>query len=184
MLWRGRELGGESKAALPYGGRIPPCQENLPSCGRRPKATGLCSGIAVISKYCKGNNLAVEYLLGLKLVGLYSEDVSFATDQTEHHLEVRNIGYESYDSLAKTEHHLSLGVFLRIYCKGGMPGSSLDTQKRPKVTVGALLGPYAKDTVTPRDVKTDVPAEPASAHPTRDRGPTRKPSGWAAGQGG
>ncbi|KAL2481178.1 Uncharacterized protein Adt_34144 [Abeliophyllum distichum] len=36
MLRRGRESGGESKAAWPYGsGRIPPSRENLPSRGRR-----------------------------------------------------------------------------------------------------------------------------------------------------
>ncbi|KAL2489775.1 hypothetical protein Fot_43067 [Forsythia ovata] len=87
-----------------------------------PKATALCSGIVVISEYCKGNSSAVEYPLGLKLIGLHIEDVSFAMDQTERHLEVRNTGYENYDSSAKKYILVSLVLFLRIYYKGGMLG--------------------------------------------------------------
>ncbi|KAL2475384.1 Uncharacterized protein Adt_36120 [Abeliophyllum distichum] len=83
-----------------------------------PKATGSCSGVAVISEYCKGNSSAVEYPLGLKLIGLHIEDVSFVTD----HLEVGNTGYGNYDSSAKRRLLVSLGIFLRIYYKGGMLG--------------------------------------------------------------
>ncbi|KAL2548391.1 Uncharacterized protein Fot_09921 [Forsythia ovata] len=89
---------------------------------RRPKATALCSGIAVISEYCKGNTSTIEYPLGLKLIGLHIEDVSFATDQTERHLEVGNTGYGNYDSLAKKRIVVSLGIFLRIYYKEGILG--------------------------------------------------------------
>ncbi|KAL2458181.1 hypothetical protein Fot_55844 [Forsythia ovata] len=71
---------------------------------------------------CKGNSSEVEYPLVLKLIGLHIEDVSFATDQTEHHLEVRNTDYESYDLSAKRCLLMSLGLFLRIYYKGGMFG--------------------------------------------------------------
>ncbi|KAL2545409.1 hypothetical protein Fot_14642 [Forsythia ovata] len=64
----------------------------------------------------KGNNSVVENPLGLKLIGLDIEDVSFATDQTECHLEVGNTGYKSYNSSAKRHLLVSLGLFLRIYC--------------------------------------------------------------------
>ncbi|KAL2506523.1 hypothetical protein Adt_22144 [Abeliophyllum distichum] len=76
-----------------------------------PNATGLCSGVAIISEYCKGNSLVVEYPLGLKLIGFYIEDVSFATDQTERHLEVRNISYGNYDSSTKKVYWCHLGYF-------------------------------------------------------------------------
>ncbi|KAL2526412.1 Uncharacterized protein Adt_11466 [Abeliophyllum distichum] len=85
-----------------------------------PKATASCSGVAVISEYCRGNSSAVEYPLELKLIGLHIEDVSFATDQTERHLEVGNTGYGNYDSSAKRRLLPSLGIFLRSYYKGGM----------------------------------------------------------------
>ncbi|KAL2538967.1 hypothetical protein Fot_20358 [Forsythia ovata] len=65
---------------------------------------------------------AVEYPLRLKLIGLHIKDVSFATDQTERHLEVENIGYENFDSLAKRRPLVSLVLFLRIYYKGVMLG--------------------------------------------------------------
>ncbi|KAL2470598.1 Uncharacterized protein Adt_38734 [Abeliophyllum distichum] len=93
---------------------------DLPCSG--PKATGSCSGIAVISDYCKGNSSAVEYSLGLKLIGLHIEDVSFTTDQTERHLEVGNTGYGNYDSSAKRHLLMSLEIFLRIYYKECMLG--------------------------------------------------------------
>ncbi|KAL2520990.1 Uncharacterized protein Fot_24913 [Forsythia ovata] len=123
MLRRGREWrrmnfrkNGEES---PYGRN----EAFLVLCKRlHPQATGLCSGAAVISEYCKGNNSAVEYLLGLKLIGLYIEDVSFATDQTKRHLEVGNTDYGNYDSSAKRRLLVSLGIFLRIYYKGGMLG--------------------------------------------------------------
>ncbi|KAL2533426.1 hypothetical protein Adt_06777 [Abeliophyllum distichum] len=86
------------------------------------KSAASCSGFAVISEYCKGNSLAVEYPLGLKLIGLHIEDVSFATDQTERHLEVGNTSYGNYDSSAKRRLLVSLGIFLRSYYKGGMLG--------------------------------------------------------------
>ncbi|KAL2532250.1 hypothetical protein Adt_05601 [Abeliophyllum distichum] len=73
-------------------------------------------------EYCKENSSEVEYPLRLKLIGLHIEDVSFATDQTERHLEVGNTGYENYDSSAKRHLLVSLGLFLRIYYKGGMLG--------------------------------------------------------------
>ncbi|KAL2475389.1 Nucleolar GTP-binding protein 1 [Abeliophyllum distichum] len=85
-----------------------------------PKATASCSGVAVISKYCKGNSSVVQYPLKLKLIGLHIEDVSFATDQTERHLEVGNTGYGNYDSSAKRRLLVSLGIILRSYYKGGM----------------------------------------------------------------
>ncbi|KAL2458166.1 Uncharacterized protein Fot_55829 [Forsythia ovata] len=108
---------------------------------RRPKATGLCSGTAVISEYCKGNNSAVEYPLGLKLIGLHIEDVSFATDQTERHLEVGNTGYGNYDSLAKRRLLVSLGIFLRIYYKGGMLGEqSVSLSRAFVLTERQLVG--------------------------------------------
>ncbi|KAL2543767.1 Uncharacterized protein Fot_13000 [Forsythia ovata] len=87
-----------------------------------PKATALCSGIVVILEYCKGNSSAVEYPLGLKLIGIHIEDVSFAMDQTERHFEVGNTGYESYDSSAKRRLLVSFELFLHIYYKGGMFG--------------------------------------------------------------
>ncbi|KAL2559412.1 Uncharacterized protein Fot_04151 [Forsythia ovata] len=106
-----------------------------------PKATTLCSGIVVISDYCKGNSSAVKYPLGLKLIGLHIEDVSFATDQTERHLEVRNIGYGNYDSSAKRRLLVSLGIFLRIYYKGGILGEQLASLLRATVlTEGQLVG--------------------------------------------
>ncbi|KAL2468454.1 zinc finger CCCH domain-containing protein 19 [Forsythia ovata] len=89
---------------------------------RWPKATALCSGIVVISEYCKGNSSAVEYPLGLKLIGLHIENVSFATNQTERHLEVGNTGYENYDFSAKKRLLVLLVLFLRIYYKGGILG--------------------------------------------------------------
>ncbi|KAL2543906.1 hypothetical protein Fot_13139 [Forsythia ovata] len=98
-----------------------------------PKATGLCSGAAVISEYCKGNKSAVEYPLGLKLIGLHIEDVSFATDQTERHLEVGNTGYGNYDSSAKRRLLVSLGIFLRIYYKEGMLGEQSASLSRASV---------------------------------------------------
>ncbi|KAL2493853.1 hypothetical protein Fot_37610 [Forsythia ovata] len=92
------------------------------------KAIALCGGIVVISEYCKGNSSAFEYLLGLKLIELHIEDVNFATDQTEHHFEAGNTGYESYDSAAKRRLLVSLELFLRIYYKGGMLGEKLASQ--------------------------------------------------------
>ncbi|KAL2528118.1 Uncharacterized protein Fot_20719 [Forsythia ovata] len=93
-------------------------------------------------EYCKDNNSAVEYPLGLKLIVLHIEDVSFATDQTEHHLEVENIGYENYDSSAKRRLLVSFGIFLCIYYKGGMLGEQSASllhasapQERAKVLV-------------------------------------------------
>ncbi|KAL2519733.1 hypothetical protein Adt_15980 [Abeliophyllum distichum] len=80
----------------------------------------LCSGIAVILEYCKDNSSAVEYPLGLKLIGLHIEDVSFAMDQTECYLEVGSTSYESYDYSTKRRLLVSLRLFLRIYYKGGM----------------------------------------------------------------
>ncbi|KAL2462507.1 Uncharacterized protein Fot_53744 [Forsythia ovata] len=73
-------------------------------------------------EYCKGNSSAIEYSLGLKLIGLDIEDVSFATDQTKRHLDVGNIGYESYDSLAKRCLLVLFELFFRIYYKGDMLG--------------------------------------------------------------
>ncbi|KAL2464580.1 Retrovirus-related Pol polyprotein from transposon TNT 1-94 [Forsythia ovata] len=87
-----------------------------------PKATALCSGIVIISEYCKGNSSVVKYPLGLKLIGLHIEDISFTTDQTKHYLEVGNTSYESYDSSAKRRLLVSLGLFFCIYYKGGMLG--------------------------------------------------------------
>ncbi|KAL2525193.1 Uncharacterized protein Adt_10247 [Abeliophyllum distichum] len=87
-----------------------------------PKVIALYNGISVISEYCKGNSSAVEYPLGLKIIGLHIEDVSFATDQTDRHLEVRNTGYKSYDSSAKRCLLVSFGLFLRIYYNEGMLG--------------------------------------------------------------
>ncbi|KAL2558500.1 hypothetical protein Fot_03239 [Forsythia ovata] len=106
-----------------------------------PKATGFCSGTAVILEYCKGNNSAVKYPLGPKIIGLHIEDVSFVTDQTEHHLEVRNTDYGNYDSSAKRRLLVSLGIFLRIYYKGSMlgeqsaslPRASVLTERQPVV---------------------------------------------------
>ncbi|KAL2465622.1 Uncharacterized protein Adt_41473 [Abeliophyllum distichum] len=104
-----------------------------------PKATASCSGVAVISEYCKGNSSAVEYPLELKLIGLHIEDVSFATDQTERHLEVGNTGYGNYDSSAKRRLLVSLGIFLRIYYKGGMLGEQSASLPRASVlTEGSL----------------------------------------------
>ncbi|KAL2506524.1 hypothetical protein Adt_22145 [Abeliophyllum distichum] len=98
-----------------------------------PKATGSCSDVAIISEYCKGNSLAVEYLLGLKLIGLHIEDVSFPTDQMEGHLEVGNTRYGNYDSSAKRRLLVSLGIFLRIYYKGGMLGEQSVSLPRASV---------------------------------------------------
>ncbi|KAL2516620.1 Uncharacterized protein Adt_12867 [Abeliophyllum distichum] len=104
-----------------------------------PKATASCSGVAVISEYCTGNSSAVEYPLELKLIGLHIEDVSFATDQTERHLEVRNTGYGNYDSSAKRRLLPSLGIILRIYYKGGMLGEQSASLPRASVlTEGSL----------------------------------------------
>ncbi|KAL2485381.1 hypothetical protein Adt_30137 [Abeliophyllum distichum] len=87
------------------------------------KTIALCSGIVIISEYCKDNSLAVKYPLGLKLIGLHIEDVSFVTDQTERHLEVGSTDYENYDSSAKRHLLVSLGIFLCIiYYKGDMLG--------------------------------------------------------------
>ncbi|KAL2474701.1 hypothetical protein Adt_35437 [Abeliophyllum distichum] len=106
-----------------------------------PKATGSCSGVTVISEYCKGNRSAVEYPLGLKLIGLHIEDVSFATDQTKHHLEVGNTSYGNYDSSTKRRLLVSLGIFLRIYYKGGMLGKQSASLLRASVlTEGQLVG--------------------------------------------
>ncbi|KAL2479261.1 hypothetical protein Fot_48275 [Forsythia ovata] len=102
-----------------------------------PKVTGLCSGAAVISEYCKGNNSEIEYPLGLKLIGLHIEDVSFATDQTERHVEVGNTSYENYDSSAKRRLLVSLG----IYYKGGMLGEqSASLPCASVLTEGYLAG--------------------------------------------
>ncbi|KAL2486750.1 Uncharacterized protein Adt_31506 [Abeliophyllum distichum] len=104
-----------------------------------PKATASCSGVAVISEYCRGNSSAVEYPLELKLIGLHIEDVSFATDQTERHLEVGNTGYGNYDSSAKRRLLPSLGIILRIYYKGGMLGEQSASLPRASVlTEGSL----------------------------------------------
>ncbi|KAL2486873.1 hypothetical protein Adt_31629 [Abeliophyllum distichum] len=106
---------------------------------RGPKATASCSGVAVIFEYCKGNSSAVEYPLELKLIGLHIEDVSFATDQTERHLEVGNTGYGNYDSSAKRRLLVSLGIFLRSYYKGGMLGEQSASLPRASVlTEGSL----------------------------------------------
>ncbi|KAL2461320.1 hypothetical protein Adt_44740 [Abeliophyllum distichum] len=135
--------------------------ENLPSCGRMiskengeespfrcvgaclvlckrlhpqgPKATASCSGVAVISEYCKGNSSAVENPLELKLVGLHIENVSFSKDQTERHLEVGNTGYGNYDSSAKRRLLVSLGIILRIYYKRGMLGEQSASLPRASV---------------------------------------------------
>ncbi|KAL2467029.1 hypothetical protein Adt_42880 [Abeliophyllum distichum] len=82
---------------------------------RGQSATVLCSGIVIISEYCKGS--AVEYPSRLKLIGLYIENVSFIMDQMVRHLEVGSTGYENYDSSAKKCLLVSLGLFLRIYYK-------------------------------------------------------------------
>ncbi|KAL2491089.1 hypothetical protein Adt_26717 [Abeliophyllum distichum] len=104
-----------------------------------PKATASCSGVAVISEYCKGNSSAVEYPLELKLIGLHIEDVSFATDQTKRHLGVGNTGYGNYDSSAKRRLLVSLGIILRIYYKGGMLGEQSASLPRASVlTEGSL----------------------------------------------
>ncbi|KAL2458001.1 hypothetical protein Adt_32402 [Abeliophyllum distichum] len=98
-----------------------------------PKATASCSGVAVISEYYRGNSSSVEYPLELKLIGLHIEDVSFATDQTERHLEVGNTGYGNYDSSAKRRLLPSLGIFLRSYYKGGMLGEQSASLPRASV---------------------------------------------------
>ncbi|KAL2465941.1 Uncharacterized protein Adt_41792 [Abeliophyllum distichum] len=98
-----------------------------------PKAIGSYSGVAVISENCKGNSSAVEYLLGLKLIRLHVKDVSFATDQMERHLVVENTGYVNYDSSAKRHLLMSLGIFLRIYYKGGMLGEQSASLPRASV---------------------------------------------------
>ncbi|KAL2489855.1 Uncharacterized protein Fot_43147 [Forsythia ovata] len=84
-------------------------------------------------KYCKGNSSAVEYPLGLKLIGLHIEDISFAWDQMERHLEVGNTGYENYNSSAKRRLLVSLRIFLRIYYKGGMLGEQSASLPRASV---------------------------------------------------
>ncbi|KAL2541600.1 hypothetical protein Adt_02578 [Abeliophyllum distichum] len=168
MLRRGRKSGGESKAVWPYGGgRIPPFRKNLPSRGRRKsfQETDVgsdlpCSGVDWLEsleeqRLCRigahvlkdiasatisqGNSSAVEYPLELKLIGLHIEDVSFATDQTERHLEVGNTGYGNYDSSAKRRLLPSLGIILRIYYKGGMLGEQSASLPRASVlTEGSL----------------------------------------------
>ncbi|KAL2558499.1 hypothetical protein Fot_03238 [Forsythia ovata] len=95
--------------------------------------------VTMLRKGCKSggesenNNSAVEYPLGLKLIGLHIEDVSFATDQTERHLEVGNTGYRNYDSSAKRRLLVSLGIFLCIYYKGGMLGEQSASLSRASV---------------------------------------------------
>ncbi|KAL2527156.1 Uncharacterized protein Adt_12210 [Abeliophyllum distichum] len=84
---------------------------------RGPKATLSGSGIVVTLEYYKGNSLAVKYSLELKLIELDIEDVSFATDQMKHHLEVGITGYESYDYSTKRRLFVSLGLIFRIYYK-------------------------------------------------------------------
>ncbi|KAL2552560.1 hypothetical protein Fot_06179 [Forsythia ovata] len=84
-------------------------------------------GIVVISKYCEGNNLTVEYPLGQKLCGLNSEDVSFDTNQMERHLEVISISYENYDSSTKRRLLVSLRLFLCSYYRGACLVSSQPT---------------------------------------------------------
>ncbi|KAL2509695.1 Uncharacterized protein Fot_33342 [Forsythia ovata] len=79
------------------------------------------------------NSSTVEYPLGLKLIGLDIEDVSFAMEQTERHLEVRNTGYESYDSLTKRPLFVSLGLLFSIYYKGFMLGEQLANLPRASV---------------------------------------------------
>ncbi|KAL2538914.1 trihelix transcription factor ASIL2 [Forsythia ovata] len=87
------------------------------------------------------NSSAVEYPLGLKLIGLHIEDVSFATDETERHLEVENTGYENYDSSAKRHLLVSLVLFLRIYYKGGMLGEqSANLSRASVITEGQSVG--------------------------------------------
>ncbi|KAL2512268.1 hypothetical protein Adt_17868 [Abeliophyllum distichum] len=147
MLWRGRESGGEFKAAVVDSrvdwldsleerdytgsdGSVHVCWRTL---HQQQLLVRSCSGVVVISEYCKGNSSAVEYLLGLKLIGLHIEDVSFATDQTERHLEVGSTGYENYDSSAKRRLFVSLGLFLRIYYKGGMLGEQTANLSRASV---------------------------------------------------
>ncbi|KAL2491090.1 hypothetical protein Adt_26718 [Abeliophyllum distichum] len=107
--------------------------------GLGPKATASCSGVAVIFEYCKGNSSAVEYPLELKLIGLHIEDVSFATDQTEHHLGVGNTVYGNYDSSAKRRLLVSLGIILRIYYKGGMLGEQSASLPRASVLMEGSL---------------------------------------------
>ncbi|KAL2481179.1 Uncharacterized protein Adt_34145 [Abeliophyllum distichum] len=124
----GGEVGLKRDYRLPYRQQL-----------RGPKATASCSGVAVISEYCRGNSSAVEYPLELKLIGLHIEDVSFATDQTERHLEVGNTGYGNYDSSAKRSLLPSLGIILRIYYKGGMLGEQSASLPRASVlTEGSL----------------------------------------------
>ncbi|KAL2494963.1 hypothetical protein Fot_38720 [Forsythia ovata] len=81
-----------------------------------------------MSKYYKGNSSAIEFPFGLKLIELDIEDVSFAMDQTERHLEVRNTDYGSYDFSVKRRVLVSLGLFLRIYYKGDMLGEQSASQ--------------------------------------------------------
>ncbi|KAL2516768.1 Uncharacterized protein Adt_13015 [Abeliophyllum distichum] len=86
----------------------------------------------------QGNSSAVEYPLELKLIGLHIEDVSFATDQTERHLEVGNTGYGNYDSSAKDVYCVTWDI-LRIYYKGGMLGEQSASLPRASVlTEGSL----------------------------------------------
>ncbi|KAL2557699.1 hypothetical protein Fot_02438 [Forsythia ovata] len=97
------------------------------------KATALCNGIVIISKYFKRNSLAVEYFFGLKPIGLYIKDVSFATNQTEHHLEVGNTSYGNYNFSAKRHLLVSLVLFPCIYYKGGMLGEQSASLPRASV---------------------------------------------------
>ncbi|KAL2486996.1 hypothetical protein Adt_31752 [Abeliophyllum distichum] len=85
-------------------------------------------GLAAITSHS-----AVEYPLRLKLIGIHIEDVSFATDQTERHLEVGNTIYRNYDSSAKIRLLVSLGIFLRIYYKGGKLGEQSASLSRASV---------------------------------------------------
>ncbi|KAL2532462.1 hypothetical protein Adt_05813 [Abeliophyllum distichum] len=107
----------------------------------RAEGDRVCSGVAEISEYCKGNSSAVEYPLGMKLIGLYIEDVSFAKDQTERHLEVGNTDYGNYDYSVKRRLLVSLGIFLSIYYKGGMLGEqSVNLPRASVLTEGQPAG--------------------------------------------
>ncbi|KAL2553291.1 hypothetical protein Fot_06910 [Forsythia ovata] len=96
------------------------------------------SGIIVISKYFKDNSSAVEYLLKLKLIGLDIKDVSFATDQTERHLEV-NTDYKNYDFSVKRRLLVSIGLFLHIYYKGGVLDEQLASLHRTSILAEGQL---------------------------------------------
>ncbi|KAL2501614.1 hypothetical protein Fot_35462 [Forsythia ovata] len=76
-----------------------------------------------------------------KLEVLVALDLTFATDQTECHLEVESTGYESYDSLAKRHLLVSFGLFLRIYYKRGMLGEqSASLSSASILTKGQSMG--------------------------------------------